>query len=61
VTINPESIARAVADAPAWAVLGLSVRSERMREDARRALGEHVYAALYRSIDVETDQLALPL
>ena len=60
-TVNPDAIAAAIENAPAWAVLALSTRSERLRRDARRELGEHIYCALYQPVDVDTAQMALPL
>jgi hypothetical protein len=54
---TPGLIVGAIQSAPAWALLGLTVPSERLREDAARAVAEHVCAALAR----ERDQLALPL
>ena len=61
VTITPATIAQALEAAPAWAQLALSTRSDRLREDARRELGEHIYASLYRPAHIDRDQLALPL
>ena len=60
-TITPSTIAEALETAPAWVTLALSVRSSKLREDARRELGEHIYASLYRPVDVNRDQLARPL
>lgn len=58
--ITPERIGELIGDAPGWALVALTVPNERLRADARRELGEHVYAALYRPIDGDRAQLPLP-
>lgn len=60
-TITPDIIAAAMEAAPAWAQFALSTRSERLRQDARRELGEHVYHTLFSVADIDRDQLALTL
>jgi hypothetical protein len=59
--INPDTIATAITDAPAWALVGLTAPRDTLREDAAREVAQHLYAALYRPHDVETGQLPLPL
>ena len=59
--ITPDTIAEALDGAPAWAKLGLTVPSERVREDARREMARHVYETLYRPMRTDRDQLRLPL
>lgn len=59
--ITPDTIAAALDDAPAWAKLGLTVPSERLREDARREMARHVYEALYQPLRLDRNQLPLPL
>jgi hypothetical protein len=60
-TITPESIASTIETAPAWALLALTAPVERLREDGRREIAQHVYSTLYRAVDVDRAQLALPL
>jgi hypothetical protein len=55
--LTPGLIIGAIQTAPAWALLGLTVPSERLREDALREVAEHVCATLAS----ERDQLPLPL
>ena len=59
--ITPERIAEIIARAPGWALVALTVPQDRLREDAQRELGEHVYSALFQPIEVETAQLSLQL
>lgn len=59
--ITGERMADLIGQAPGWALVGLTVPQERLRNDARREAAEHVYSALYRPMDVETGQLPLPL
>lgn len=59
--ITPDTISDAIADAPAWALIALTVSKESLRHDARREVAEHVYKALYRPLNVDTGQLPLPL
>lgn len=60
-TITPETIAEAISTAPAWAKVALTVPQERLRENARREMAEHVYGALYGSVEPDAAQLPLPL
>jgi hypothetical protein len=60
-TITPDAIADALDAAPAWAKLGLTQPSQRLRDDARREMAQYVYSALYQPIRTDRDQLALPL
>lgn len=59
--ITAERIGDLVEHAPGWALVGLTVPQERLRADARREVAEHVSNALYRPMDVEEEQLRLPL
>lgn len=59
--INPDTIANAIADAPGWALVGLTVPSERVREDAARELATHLYQRLYDAPIAAQGQLRLPL
>lgn len=58
--ISPERIATLIEDAPAWAVIGLTMPQARMRDDARLELARHVYRGLFKPVDTEVAQLALP-
>jgi hypothetical protein len=59
--INTDTIARAITDAPAWALVGLTAPRDTLREDAAREVAQHLYAALYRPVEVNARQLHLPL
>jgi hypothetical protein len=59
--ITAERIADLIEQAPGWALVALTVPQERLRADARREVAQHVYSALYRTLDVEVGQLRLPL
>ena len=59
--ITVERIADLIEQAPGWSLVALTVPQERLRADARRKVAEHVYSALYRTMDVEAGQLHLPL
>ena len=59
--ITPERIGELIAQAPAWAKIGLTVANERLREDAQLELAQHVYSALYQPLNTDTGQLRLPL
>ncbi|WP_353453809.1 DUF6771 family protein [Sphingomonas faeni] len=58
--ITPERIAALIADAPSWALVGLTVPQERLREDAQLEVANHVYSALYQPLNLDTGQLPLP-
>lgn len=58
--ITPERIAALIADAPAWALIGLTVPQERLREDAQLEVATHVYSALYQPLNVDSGQISLP-
>lgn len=60
-TITAERISELIAEAPAWAKIGLTMPNERLREDAERELAQHVYSALYQPLNIDTQQLRLPL
>jgi hypothetical protein len=59
--ITPDTIAEALATAPGWAQIALTVPQERLREEARREVAHHVYSTLYEPAAVDTGQLPLPL
>lgn len=59
--ITPERIGELIADAPAWAKIGLTMPNERLRADAQQELAQHVYSALFQPIQTDTAQLPLPL
>lgn len=59
--ITPERIGELIAEAPAWAKVGLTMPSQRLREDAQRELAQHVYFALFQPIRADASQLPLPL
>lgn len=59
--ITPERIGELIAEAPAWAKVGLTLPNERLREDAERELAQHVYSALFQPMRPDASQLALPL
>lgn len=59
--VTPDTIAEAIASAPAWAQIALTVPQERLREDARREVAAHVYSTLYKAVPVDSAQLPLPL
>ncbi len=59
--ITAERIGQLIEDAPAWAKIALTVPQERLREDAKRELGQHIYAALFQPLNADTEQLRLPL
>jgi hypothetical protein len=56
-----DQIAASLDTAPAWAKIGLTMRSERLREDALRELAQHVHTSLYEPPRRDEGQLALPL
>lgn len=59
--ISAERIAEIIEQAPAWALLGLTVAKEPLRGAARHELAEHLYTRLYGLPADHRDQLALPL
>jgi len=60
--ITPDAIARALDTAPGWAKVALTVPQERLREDARREVAQHVYSALFQGVSTDNGtQLPLPL
>ena len=58
---TPVEIAAIIAAAPAWAKLGITMPSERLREDAPMELARHVHTSLYEACKGDEGQLALPL
>ena len=60
--LTPDAIADALATAPAWAQIALTVPQERLREDARREVAQHVYSTLCPPTRGDMSaQLPLPL
>ena len=60
--MSTQEIASMLEDAPAWALLGLTAPSARLRDDARREVAEHLLRRIGGSASVaDADQLALPL
>lgn len=55
-----DQIARALETAPAWSLIALSTRHERLRADARHEIARHVADTLHGVIESK-DQLFLPL
>ncbi len=60
-TITPERISDLIDTAPAWAKVSLSMPNEQLRQDGTATLVQHIYEALFRPMNVDTNQLALPL
>ena len=56
-----EHIAAAIEHAPAWALIGLTVPSERLRRDARIAVAATLVAKLEAVQPDDANQLVLPL
>lgn len=59
--ITPERIAQIINESPLSSKLVMPGEDEQVRFDAVSKLGEHVYHSLFRTIDVDRDQLPLPL
>ena len=59
--VTPQAIATAIVDAPAWAQIGLTAPSPRLREDAANEVAQHLYTALYAGQQAAKDQLPLDL
>ncbi len=59
--IDQRTIAEAIATAPGWALVGLTVPQERLREAGQLEVAEHVMASLVGRIRDDAEQLALPL
>jgi len=57
--LTPDLIANALETAPAWALVGLTMPHQRLREDARHEVAQHLISALSHVDD--RNQLALPL
>ena len=58
---TPDQIAETIQQAPAWAKIGLTVPSERLREDAAAEMARHLHSALYGAPTADPRQIALPL
>lgn len=59
--ITADRIGQRIDDAPAWAKIALTVPQERLRGEAKRELGQHIYAALFQPVAGDAAQLALSL
>jgi len=59
--IDPNQIAAARHDAPAWALIGLTAPRDTLREDAARCVAYHLCDALTRPERPPEGQLPLPL
>lgn len=60
--MEQERIERALADAPAWAKIGLTMPSEKMRDRAAKELAACISATLEQPVvTVDANQLPLPL
>jgi len=57
--LTPNVIANALETAPAWALVGLTMPQQHLREDARHEVAQHLVSALTHADD--RNQLALPL
>lgn len=60
-TITPERISDLIETAPAWAKVSLTVPNEQLRHDGTATIAQHIYESLFRPMNVDTNQLALPL
>ncbi|WP_420854059.1 DUF6771 family protein [Sphingomonas pseudosanguinis] len=60
-TINPDQIAHALHDAPAWALIGLTAPRDTLREDAARAVADHLCNVLTRPEPAPEGQMSLPI
>lgn len=59
--ITPQAIITALKTSPGWARAGLTAPRADLRYDAFREIGDHVYKTLFQPVDVDRDQLNLPL
>jgi hypothetical protein len=59
--INQRAIAEAIATAPGWALVALTVSQERLREAGQREVAEHAMASIVGRIRDVAEQLPLPL
>ena len=60
--MDQERIERALADAPAWAKIGLTMPSEKMRDRATKELAACIAERLDKPvITIDRNQLPLPL
>ncbi|WP_405053172.1 DUF6771 family protein [Sphingomonas sp. SORGH_AS_0870] len=58
---DPEKIAAALHDAPAWALIGLTAPRGTLREDAARAVADHLCNVLTRPESAPEGQMSLPI
>lgn len=59
--INADQIAHALSEAPAWALIGLTAPRDTLREDAARAVADHLCYVLTRPEPAPEGQLRLPI
>lgn len=59
--ITPQIIATALKSSAGWARAGLTAPRADLRFDSYKELSEHVYRTLFQPVDVDRDQLNLPL
>lgn len=60
-TIDLDTLAAALAEAPAWALIGLTAPRDTLRDDAAHEVAHHVIATLSRPPRAPAGQLPLPL
>ncbi|MET0373778.1 MAG: DUF6771 family protein [Rhizorhabdus sp.] len=60
-SIDQHAIAEAIASAPGWALVALTVPQERLREAGRREVAEHIMTALVGRVRDDAEQIPLPL
>ena len=58
--ITAERIASLIDGAPAWALIGLTAPTERLRAAAQREVAQHVYTGLFQPVSAEAMQIPLP-
>lgn len=59
--IDPAQITDTLLKAPAWALIGLTVRDDQMREAAAAELAGLIVREIEPSVVVDRDQLILPM
>ncbi len=60
-TIDADTLASALTEAPAWALLALTAPRETLRHDAANEVAHHVITALSRPPRAPAGQMTLPL
>ncbi len=59
--IDQHAIAEAIATAPGWALVALTVPQDRLREAGQREVAEHIMTTLVGRVREDAEQIALPL